>query len=69
VLHDHWGGTSSLYVADQAFNYTNAQSNRSGAHAEMFSTVQLSPQQQSTPIVITFHFVPGNTNIDIEPKK
>jgi hypothetical protein len=35
----------------------------------MFSSVQLSPQLQNTPVTITFHFVPGNTNVDIEAKK
>jgi tetratricopeptide (TPR) repeat protein len=66
---DHWGGTTNLFVSSLKFNYADAQTDRSGAHGEMFSSVQLSPQLQNTPVTITFHFVPGNTNVDIEAKK
>jgi tetratricopeptide (TPR) repeat protein len=69
TVQEHWGGTTNLYVSSLKFNYTNAQTDRSGAHGEMFSSVQLKPQLQTVPVTITFRFVPGNTDIDIEAKK
>ena len=69
TVSDHWGGGTSLYISSQKFNIDNAQLNRSGAKSENFSSIQLTPQQQANPVSIVFHFVPGNTKIDVTIKK
>jgi len=65
----HWGNKVNLYVSVQKFNYDNAQLNRNGTHGEMFSLLELTAQQQNSPVTITLHFVPGNTTTDITVKK
>jgi len=65
----HWGNKVNLYVSAQKFSYDNAQLNRNDAHGEMFSLLELTEQQQNSPVTITFHFVPGNTTTDITIKK
>ena len=57
----HWGNKVNLYVSAQKFNYDNAQLNRTGAQSEMFSLLELTAQQQSSPVTITLHFIAGNT--------
>jgi tetratricopeptide (TPR) repeat protein len=54
---DHWGGETSLYIADQIFNFTGAEKNRSGAHAEKFNALVLSPGDLALKqLTLTFHF-------------
>jgi uncharacterized membrane protein len=67
--HEHWGNKINLYVSGQKFNFDNAQLNRSGAQGEMFGSVELTTQQQNTPVTITFHFLLGNTITNVTTKK
>jgi uncharacterized membrane protein len=68
MAQEHWGNKTNLYVSTQKFNFDNAESNRSNTKGEMFSSIELTAQQQTTPVTITFHFVPGNTTTSVAIK-
>jgi tetratricopeptide (TPR) repeat protein len=67
---EHWGAKQSLYVSDQKFNFTDAQQNRTGAHAEQFDLLALTPDQQASTLAVTFHFANNlPTTINIKATK
>jgi tetratricopeptide (TPR) repeat protein len=61
---DHWGSETNLYVVDQKFNFADAERNQNGRHAEKFTALTLSPDDQAKNLVLTFRF--GNTGTDIK---
>ncbi|MGO9358435.1 MAG: tetratricopeptide repeat protein [Xanthobacteraceae bacterium] len=69
TVHEHWGNDTDLNVISEKFNFDNAQQKRGGTRSEKFSSIELTPQQQGKPVVITFHFSPGHTATDVVIKK
>jgi len=62
---EHWGNKTNLFVSSKKFNFDHAEQSRSDTAGELFSWVQLTEQQQTTPVTITFHFAPGGTQINV----
>lgn len=69
TAHEHWGDKTNLYVSGQKFNFDNAETSRSGTQGEMFSSIELTAQQQAAPVVITFNFAANNMTINVAIKK
>ena len=65
TAQDHWGNQTNLYVRSKKFNLDDAQLLRGNTLSEKFSYVQLPEQQEASRVVITFHFVPGQTRINV----
>jgi uncharacterized membrane protein len=66
---DHWGNEAKLFISSKKFSSDHAEQSRDGTEGEMFSSVKLSEQQQSSPVKITVHFSPGNTVINMNIMK
>jgi tetratricopeptide (TPR) repeat protein len=66
TLTEHWGSETNLYLIDQKFNFTDAEQNQNGRHAEKFTAVALTPEQLATNLVLTFHFTTTGTSIDMK---
>jgi len=66
---DHWGNATKLFISSKKFSSDHAEQSRDGTEGEMFSSVKLTDQQQSSPVKITFHFSPGNTMINVNINK
>lgn len=66
---DHWGNEAKLFISSKQFSSDHAEQSRGGTEGEMFSSVKLTEQQQSSPMKIIFHFSPGNTMINVNTKK
>lgn len=62
---DHWGNETSLFVGSKKFNFDHAERSRPETSGEMFGSVRLSEVQQTKPVSITFHFLPGNSSVTI----
>jgi uncharacterized membrane protein len=66
---DHWGNETKLFISSKQFSSDHVEQSRDGTEGEMFSSVGLTEQQQSSPVTITLHFSPGNTMINVNIKK
>jgi tetratricopeptide (TPR) repeat protein len=63
---EHWGSETNLYVIDQKFNFTDAEQNQNGRHAEKFTALALTPDQLASNLVITVNFTTTGTSGDIK---
>jgi uncharacterized membrane protein len=66
--HDHWGNKTKLFVTRKKFTSDNASQHRRGTRSEMFSQIELTPQQHAKPVTITLHFTQGSTTINVKMK-
>jgi len=64
----HWGNQKKLYVSAKKFDTDEAERHRRGSQGQMFSSLQLTDQQQGKPLQITLHFQEGSTSINVKIK-